>query len=264
MHAPRIVAMTPKHHCFVEVFCGSASVMLCKPPSPIEVLNDLDGEVCNFFRVLRDRRRRSRLVEMLELTPYSREELRRCIESAESGSDTRRAWAFCVACNFARNGKAIRESDWSFTKKNSRRGMSRNTSVWSRMPDTVRSVGERLMTVQIENSPWENILRRYDGADTYFYCDPPYLPETRVLRKAYKLEMSSEDHERFLATALTLKGTIAISGYASELYDSRLSDWNRTEMPSRSFAGPRDGRILGDRTEVVWMNYGKENRWASM
>lgn len=264
MYAPRLVEMTPRHHCFVEVFCGSAAVMLSKPASPIEVLNDLDGDVCNFFRVLRDRRKRSRLIEMLEFTPYSRDELGDCINALKGRiSDTRRAWAFCVACNFARNGKAIRRSDWSFTKKNSRRGMSRNTSVWDRVPEAVRTVGERLRVVQIENSPWQDILKRFDSPSTHFYCDPPYMPGTRVLPKAYKLEMSTEDHEELLMSLVATKGTVAISGYASELYDSRLSDWSRVELATKSFAGPRDGRTLPDRIEVIWMNYG-EDKWASM
>jgi len=264
MYAPRIVAMTPEHRCFVEVFCGSCAVTLAKPPSPVEVLNDLDGEVCNFFRVLRDRRKRSRLVELLEMTPYAREELRRCLEAMKSrNSDTYRAWAFCVACNFARNGKAIRPSDWSFTKTDSRRGMSRNTSVWCRLPEVVRLSGERLKESQIENAPWEDVLRRFDSPSTHFYCDPPYMPGVRVQKQAYKLEMTEEDHERFLAAVLGVKGTVAISGYASELYDGMLSEWNRVEISAKSFAGPRDGRRLANRTEVVWMNYG-EDRWATM
>lgn len=264
MHAPRILAMTPPHQCFVEVFCGSASLTISKPPSPVEVLNDLDGDICNFFRVLRDRRKRVRLIEMLELTPYSREELRRCvaiIKSGKRGSDTWKAWLFCVTCNLSRNGKAERESDWSYTKSQSCRGMSRNTSVWNRLPDIVRNVGERLRTVLIENAHCEDILRRYDSPDTHFYCDPPYLPETRVRKKAYRLEMSPEDHEKFIRAAIASNSTVAISGYASELYDRLLYGWNRVEIPARSFAGPRDGRKLPGRIEVVWMNYGEE-QWT--
>lgn len=255
--ATAILRHTPDHDCYVELFAGGCSVLLAKEPSPIEVAVDIEGDICNFFRVLRDPGKREKLIELMELTPYSREELGLSIAKlTENGlSDIERAWAFCVCCNSARDGRAQRASDWSYTKKESNRGMSRNTSIWTQLPEILSKAGQRFAEVQIENDSWEGAIPRFDSYRTYFYADPPYFPGTRVLSKAYKFEMSEEDHERFLKVALGIKGIIAISGYSCEMYDDLLSKWRKIEIKTKSFASPRDGRKLPERTECLWMSY---------
>jgi DNA adenine methylase len=267
--APWIISLTPPHTCFVELFAGSCSVLLAKEPSPVEVAVDIDGDVCNFFRVLRDARRRNKLIEMLELTPYSREELESCLEIMASGrgGTIGRAWAFCVCCNSARDGKAERATDWSYSRTASSRGarqgnrldankfpvMARNISVWDRLPAVIAAAGRRMRRVQIECDAWERAFPRFDGAGTHTYADPPYFPGTRVKPKAYRHEMSEQDHAGFLRAMLGAKGTVAVSGYSCELYEDMLSGWRRRTLETKALGGRRHRKE--GRTECLWMNY---------
>ena len=85
--------------------------------------------------------------------------------------------------------------------------------------------------------------------------DPPYHSHTRVSPTVYAQEMNPDDHERLLKSACRRKGKALICGYRHPLYDRLLKQWRRVELSSRSFASPRTGQKLQDRTEQVWMNY---------
>ncbi len=252
-HLSWLLPLLPECHHYCEPFAGSAAVLLNRPPSPVETYNDIDGEVANFFRVLRDQK--ESLVEAIGLTPFSREEFYRAVSvngNASRLSDLERARLFFTRARQARTGLAQTASlgRWANCRNTSRAGMSGVVSRWLGSIEDLPEVALRLLRVQIENRPAIEIIKLYDGADTLFYCDPPYVHSTRGDAKAYGFEMKDGEH-RDLAGALNrARGKIAVSGYRCDLMDELYKGWRREEAPPKTCHS-----IKKVRTETLWMNY---------
>lgn len=251
-HLDWLLPLLPTCHHYCEPFAGSAAVLLNRAPSPIETYNDLDGEVCNFFRVLREQR--NELTEAIALTPFSREEFSVACDLDPSLSAFERARRFYVRARQVRTGLAQTASigRWANCKDTSRAGMSGVVSRWLGGVDALSEIGERLLRVQIENRPAVDIVRLYDSKETLFYCDPPYVHETRGDSKAYGHEMTDEQH-RELADALNAaKGMIAFSNYDCELINRLYPPkrWTKVVGPARTIHSTKDTR-----SEVLWVNY---------
>jgi len=258
-HRRQIIPLFPQHHTFVDVFGGGASILLGKQPSPVEVYNDIDSRVHNFFSVVGDPGLCQQLVQRTELAPYSRKLFNECIARCEFGliaDPVEAAWALLVCCNQGRNGVGRKPSDFSYSKAMSRRNMSGRTSAWRNLPRVIAEAGDRLQQAIIENLPWNEVMKRYDSEATLFYLDPPYLAETRKAKKVYRLEMSHLDHVRLLLAAREVQGKVILSGYDSDPYDQLLPGWTRSEFDAAARAGKKaaNGK-LPRRTEVLWMNY---------
>jgi DNA adenine methylase len=239
-----------RHYC--EPFAGSAAVLLNRPPSPIESYNDLDGEVCNFFRMLRDQK--DALVEAIGLTPFSREEFAIACELDPSVPPLERARRFYVRARQVRTGLAQTASvgRWANCKDTSRAGMSGVVSRWLGGVGALSEIGERLLRVQIENRPAIDVIRLYDSSKTLFYCDPPYVHNTRGDAKAYSHEMTDDQH-RELADALNAaKGMVAFSNYDCDLINKLYppNRWRKLISPERTIHSTKDKR-----SEVLWTNY---------
>jgi DNA adenine methylase len=131
--------------------------------------------------------------------------------------------------------------------------MNEQASAWLNAVAGLVDVHTRLQRVSILNRDALDVIRQQDGSRTLFYLDPPYLGETRAVDAVYSFEMSPEQHERLLETILTCKGRVMLSGYRSELYDRRLSDWTRHEfsLPNQAAGGKQKRRMI----EVVWCNF---------
>src|SRR6266849_4310343 len=166
-HLSWLLPMLPKAHHYCEPFAGSAAVLLNRDPSPVETYNDLDGEVVNFFRVLREHK--DRLVEVIGLTPFSREEFYDALtpESAKL-SDLERARRFFVRARQVRTGLAQTASlgRWANCKNTSRAGMSGVVSRWLGSVQMLPEIASRLLRVQMENRPAAEVLRLYDDTRT--------------------------------------------------------------------------------------------------
>lgn len=253
--ADRIIALFPPHNVYVEVFGGGASVLLTKPTSQLEVYNDLDALLVNFFTVLRDRP--LDLVPLLELTPYSRLEWERARELVDDETDpVERARLFYVIAAGSFAGFAAKDNGsagrgWG-GERLGRMHLSRAASTANRVDHIWRFV-ERLRLVQIDHLSWRLCLDRYDDPDALFYLDPPYVPETRR-SGGYRHELTKEDHEELVDRVLGLKGIAIISGYDSPLYEPLTGggftrhEWGVWSTAARGNKNqPRDRR-----TEVVW------------
>src|SRR5205809_5837873 len=215
-HLDWLLPLLPTCHHYVEPFAGSAAVLLNREPSPVETYNDIDGEVTNFFRVLRDQK--ERLVEQIGLTPFSREEFYRALSEENVASDIERARRFFVRARQVRTGLAQTASlgRWANCKNTSRSGMSGVVSRWLGSVDMLPVIAERLLRVQIENRPAMEIISLYDDKKTLFYCDPPYPHEARGDSKAYGFEMTDKEHEQLAGLLTKVRGSVAISGYRCE------------------------------------------------
>ncbi len=250
-HLDWLLPLLPPSTHYCEPFGGSAAVLLNRAPSPVETYNDLDSELVNFFRVLREDK--GALIEAIGLTPFSREELRLATtEQAPELSDLERARRFFVRARQVRTGLAQTASEgrWAHCLLTSRAGMGGAVSRWLGSVEGLSEIVQRLLRVQIENAPALEVIARYDSPETLFYCDPPYLHGTRGDAKAYGFEMTDDEHRILAQTLRGVSGKVAISGYASSLYEEIYAGWNRIEAPVRQIHSSK-----GERAEVLWVNY---------
>ncbi len=243
--AKKIIDEFPPHVTYVEPFGGAGSVLLQKTRSPVEIYNDIDGDIVNVFRVVRDNG--DKLKELLEFTPYSREEWRLAYEESNDPIERARRTIVRAAMSFGSAGATKGSSGF--------RGKDKGTHYAKTWPNYVSSLlkfKERLAGVVIENLPALKIIEQYDSEDTLFYLDPPYLLDTRVLNgcKYYRYEMSDSQHIEILEVVRNIKGMAIISGYENTLYDKVLFDWRKVKFDVR--ANGRKGTVK--RTEVIWIS----------
>ena len=250
-HLDWLLPLLPKCHHYCEPFSGSAAVLLNRDPSPVETYNDLDGEVVNFFRVLRDSKKP--LIEAIGLTPFSREEFFiACQPLAGDLSNLERARRFYIRARQVRTGLAQTASlgRWANCKDTSRAGMSGVVSRWLGSVERLPEIALRLLRVQIENRPAIEVVDLYDAPGTLFYCDPPYVHASRGDSKAYGFEMTDDDHRNLAHRLHKINGKAAISGYSCRLYDELYSDWQSHLAPAKFCHS-----IKKERQEVLWTNY---------
>lgn len=237
-----IISHFPEHHSYLEPFFGSGGVFFNKSRSDIETINDLDGEVVNFFQQIRNDP--ERLAREIYFTPYSREIYEKGFRKKPE-SDFERAVLFCIRLNM---GYGFRTTGEKVGWKRDIQGREKAYAAidWSEIPKKVMEAAERLRGVQIENRPEVKIIREFNFENVLIYCDPPYVLSARR-QKQYKHEMTDQDHEELLETLLQHKGPVVISGYSSAMYEDYLKDWHREEcMNYAQNAKPR--------REVIWCN----------
>lgn len=250
--AARIVSSLPPHHAWVEAFCGSAAITLAKKPAPIEVINDLDGEIVNLFAQLR--KHPKELCRAVALTPYAREEFQRARSAGKSRSPLERARQFIVATNLAVNSTvASSHCGFSFSQSYARDGREARVNRWYNLPERLAAVVERLRGVRVENRDAREIVEMFmDRPATLMYLDPPYFVKRS---QGYAIDAKDEGFHRDLLHLCTRsKAMIVISGYPTALYEAVLSQeagWERTDIETHT----RDtsGQDYA-RTEVIWKN----------
>lgn len=250
-HLSWLLPLLPETNHFCEPFGGSAATLINRKPSPVETYNDLDGEVVNFFRVLRDQR--DELIEAIGLTPFSREEFVLAIQESIDGlSNLERARRFYIRARQARTGLAQTASPgrWATCRNTSRRGMGGAVSRWLGSPQDLVEIAARLIRVQIDHRPAIDVIHAYDSPDTLFYCDPPYPHESRGDNKAYRYEMTDKEHVVLAKVLHDVRGCVAISGYRCDLMDELYGDWKRIDADPAVCHS-----VKGERQESLWVNY---------
>ena len=250
-HLNWLLPLLPECHHYCEPFAGSAAVLLNRNPSPVETYNDIDGEVGNFFRVLRDNK--EALIEKIGLTPFSREEFYYSVcKNPAQVDDLERARIFYVRARQSRTGLAQTASlgRWANCKNTSRSGMSGVVSRWLGAVDDLPYIAERLLRVQIENRPATEVVRIYDDPGTLFYCDPPYVHVSRTDKKAYGYEMTDAAHKDLAYTLKRCEGKVVLSGYRCEFMDKLYEGWRCIEAPTKMCHS-----VKKSRREAVWVNF---------
>ena len=234
---PHLVRLFPKHEHYVTAFGGSGTDILRKKRSKIETFSDLDQDIINCFRVLRDVDRRQALVERLEYTEYSRQVFEEALQSLDSIDPVTRAWAWLVACIQGHANKSPRRahaSNWSYDV-----GTQRQRRRIRELRDGLHSVVVRFRDVQLFEKDWRWILNKFNGDGVFFFLDPPYLLSTRSDR-CYRHEMTDEDHEELLERLLSLRGKAMLFGHESPMYMDALRGWQVYRTTEK---------------ERVWLNY---------
>ena len=242
----------PPHNCWVEAFCGSAALTLRKAPAPIEVINDLDSEIFNFFQQLRTNH--DELIRLVELTPYAEEELDRARIPQENLSEVERARRFLVQSMMAINGLfGESRGGFSYSDSYSRNGHDARVNRWNNLPERLRLVIQRLKKVRIENRDALKLLQKYKNRPaTLAYIDPPYLGNRT---NGYNIDANNVPfHTKLLELCDQAKCMIFISGYENPLYDKILTvenGWGRKVIKTITKDSKGNSH---ERTEVVWMN----------
>lgn len=250
-----IMQFFPPHQVYTEAFGGAAGVLLQKPRSYSEVYNDLDGDVVNFFRVLRDPVMCRQLIDRLTMTPYSRDEFDLAWEPAVDFVERARRMAVRAQMGFGSAGATKGSTGFRI---DSTREYTTAMRLWAEYPEGLRLVGERLAGVLIENRPATHVLLQHDTPDTLHFVDPPYVHGTRVLggNKYYRHELDDSQHLELIGALSRLQGMVVLSGYDNPLYAKALPGWQRHETSSRIASN----RGSGTRTECVWLNQACQRR----
>ncbi len=271
-----IIGLMPPHLHYVEPFFGGGGVLLARDTRRdwmacgdkkmtaaeqgcSEVVNDLHGELINFWRVLQDPEHFETFRRRIEMTPFSEAEFDQALEhSQQQGPDgdvspIERAVQFFILARQSRQGLM---KDFATLSRNRTRGrINEQASAWLGVVNGLADVHQRLKGVVILNQNATDVIRKQDGLKTLFYCDPPYVHESRSTTGEYAFEMTEADHEKLLATLAAIQGKFMLSGYPSELYSSweRKQNWNRHDFLIDNKAA--SGSVKEKKTECLWCNF---------
>lgn len=238
--APWVIGKFPAHKLYCEPFCGGASVLFRKPPSRVEIINDLNGDIVNFFDVLRTRT--DEFIRAITLTPFSRFELKRAHEPHVD--ELERARRFYVRCwqKFT-GGSEGHTGSWRYGKAyNKSQSPIKN---WLNQ-DRVVLAAKRLRSVYIECDTAINVINRHDDLQALFYCDPPYVSGA-CTEDSYANGMTDADHAALAACLNGIEGMAIISGYDNPLYRELYKDWQM--VTTQAYTSNAIAR-----TECLWIS----------
>ena len=217
-----------------------------------ELVNDINEKLVNFWRVLQGESTFQQFRRIVEDIPIARAEWEKAHTYVPTSDPVADAVAFFVDCRQSLAGRM--KGFTAPTRTRTRRRMNGNVSEWLTAVDGLPDIHSRLRRVFIENLPAVTLIRREDGPDTLFYCDPPYLHDTRTSPNAYgNHEMNEADHRQLLLALRSCKGKVMLSGYPSELYEADLGGWTRHDfdLPNNAAGGDAKRRM----TECLWCNF---------
>lgn len=222
--ARHIIGLIPPHTAYVEPFAGGGAVFFAKPPSKIEVLNDLNGNLVNFYRVLKTET--DSLYAMIDATLYAVSEHTRACEIYRGTVDAdpiTKAWATFVVCNWS---FANRPDGTGGFARSLKRGSSSHIVTASKLKDFHNSA-ERLKNAVIENSDALEVIKKWDSPGTLFYCDPPYVgAEQRYLNKFTQSQLDC------LCDVLNnIEGSFILSGFHE---NAASTGWNSVDFSVNS------------------------------
>ena len=262
----RLLPLIPPGGCpYVEPYVGGASVLCARERAPSEVINDLNGDLIRFFRVLQDPAHFRALAHRLRYTLYSRAEFGRALEILASGTEDPilHAWAVFVAANQAFSGIFPADSvgDWSRSF-----GTGPNAALrWHARVDDLEAWHRRLRHVQIDQRDALTVIQYWDTPDTVCYVDPPYIASTRAAQNMYVHEADDAHHRALVDLLLACQGAVVLSGYDHPIYEPlTASGWTLTRFQTVAYAAGRT-RTSGlqgtgaatrkvPRIECVWQN----------
>lgn len=244
-----IISHFPEHRVYVEPFAGAASVLLAKPRCYAEVLNDLDGQIVNVFKVMRDNG--DELRRVLELTPFARDEFNESALPSSYPLEQARRTIVRAFMGFGSNGI---HKDTGF-RANSNKSGTTPAHDWANYPACLDAIVSRLQGVVIENRRAIDCMRQHDSNATLHYVDPPYVLSSRTdSNHDYQFEMTDDDHRELLNELRGLRGMVVLSGYQNDIYAEMLPNWTLIEKSAHA-----DG--ARDRVECLWLSPNiKENQ----
>ncbi len=259
--AKRIIELMPKHTHYVEPFFGGGAVLLAKPYEGIsEVINDLNYRLTNFWKVLQDDELFSQFEKIINAVPFSEVEWE-CADPDNCNVHPRTPWSYvedAVAffIRYRQSRQGLGKDFATLSRNRVRRGMNEQASAWWSAVEDLPEAHERMKRVVILNKDACKVIQQQDGENTLFYCDPPYIQETRTAKSVYgEFEMTDEQHADFLYTIGLITGKFIVSGYRCKLYDNwaEAYGFNRVDIEIDNKASSSATKPI--KTESLWMNY---------
>lgn len=265
-----IISNMPPHLHYVEPFFGGGAVLLARDTErdwaqvegeklesarrgASEVVNDISRELSNFWKVLGDPDLFSNFRQRLDLIPFSESVWKESVEAMNSEDPIESAIGFFIRARQSRQG--LMRSFATLSRTRTRRRMSEQVSSYLTAIDGLEDVHRRLQTVVVLNEDACKVIKQQDGRDTLFYCDPPYVHETRSATEAYSFEMSVAQHEELLQVLETIQGKFILSGYNCSLYEAFAirNKWRREDKLIDNKAS--SSKTKEKKCESLWMNY---------
>ena len=248
--ANTVISYFPLHQTYVELFGGGGVIMLNKPLSHVEVYNDINKNLVNFYRVIRDKEKFKIFYEVIKLMPYARTEYYDALNSLEKGDDVDGAIKFFIVARMSFGGKFGR--GWGYEKFTSTNSISSAVNAWLTSIEGLPYISNRLRKVQIDNRDYKVMMETFNDPQVFIYADPPYLNTLSDDWGTYE-PWDEMGHKEFLTRCLKSKSKIMISGLPSKLYDNMLSTWERVEIKKPLALQKKDKKSYVK--EVLWMNY---------
>ena len=234
-----------------EPFAGGLAVLMQHDPDgKSESVNDLNGELSNFWQVLQHPILFGEFKRAVEAVPLSQVEYQEACHKYGLGNEVERAKRFFIRYRQSRQALG---KDYVTPTRRTRRKMNEQVSAWLTAVDGLAVAHEPLRKVEIRSMDATKFIARYDHKNALFYCDPPYLHSTRAAKNAYEFEMDESDHISLIKCLKQIKGKFLLSGYPSELYDRELSDSRCVVREIDNKASSSKTKEL--KTECLWMNY---------
>jgi len=254
--AARIIDLIPSHIHYVEPFFGGGAVLLQKPNELVlghsEVINDLYGELITFWKVLQSTELFPQFERRISLTPFAKPAWEDAVRSTSDDS-------IDIASNFfiryRQSRQGLGKDFATMSRTRTRRGMNEQVSSWLSAIDGLAEAHNRLSRVAIYREDARSVIRREDDPETFFYCDPPYVPSTRVVNQAYSCEMTNDQHQLLLDTLGSVEGKFLLSGYRNGLYDAAAKryGWKRLDITIDNKASSQ--KVKPKKVECLWSNY---------
>ncbi|MBM1170190.1 DNA adenine methylase [Microvirga arabica] len=246
--APWVISHLPPHDLYCEPFGGSASVLMRKPRSKIEILGDLDDELLNLYAVVRDPALAAQLMMVCSLTPFSDAEFRCACEPMTEDRPVERARRLVVRHAMQVSPDVRKVGTGTGFRRYSGEGRKIPAFDWATYPEAIAAMSKRLQRVLIERDDAVKTIRRHDRPNALFYIDPPYVHSTRKApTRGYAHEMDDAAHRELLDCILSVKGMVVLSGYGHHLYDEALTGWRRLTREAQDHA-------RNAREEVLWIS----------
>ena len=212
-----INSLIPEHSVYVEPFFGGGAVFFAKPPSKMEVINDINKALINFYRVIKTNY--SKLEKEIKSTLHSRDSYRRAMviyHNSDMFDEVQNAWAVWALANQCYS--SILGSSWGYNLKNNTGSVRLNNK---RNKFSIE-LAQRLERVQIECTDGLELITKFDNSNVFFYIDPPYFNSNKGHYRNY----SESDFERLLVSLSSIKGKFLLSSYPSALLDKYVKENN--------------------------------------
>jgi DNA adenine methylase len=245
--AKTIIGLIPEHNLYCEPFFGGGAVFFQKPVSNVEVINDSNNELINFYTVVKNDF--ANLEKEIQSTLHSREVHRKArviYNNPDMFSELKRAWAIWVLASQSFSAKL--NGVWGYD-------ITRNTTskkINFKRENFTEAFALRLQRAQIECSDALHIIKSRDTKDAFFYCDPPYFNSDCGHYKGYALT----DFERLLKTLSSVKGKFLLSSYPSPILNeyAKKYGWHQGKIHQRVSVGNMNANQK-QKTEVLTANY---------
>lgn len=245
--APVILSMIPTHNLYAEPFCGGAAVFFAKPPSSVEVINDTNSELINFYKVAQTKFEELQL--KVQSTLHSRQahfDANVIYQAPHLFSDVDRAWALWVLAAQSFSSNLDGHFGYDIAKATT------SIKIQNKVSQFTEELKARLQHVCIENTDALRIIKSRDRVDSFFYIDPPYYNSNCGHYDGYTIE----DFELLLKLLGEIGGKFLLSSYPSDILKDYQSKYGWKSKSSEHLVSVNKGAGRGKiKTEVLTFNY---------